>query len=76
MTGTWQGEFSYGPEYGDDLMNEKVCFILKLLDINEQFEGSALTKKALVQALTGHQYVDLLRKALSVLLNSILSAIS
>jgi hypothetical protein len=39
MTGTWTGEFSYGPEYGADLTKEKVSFVLKLIDINKQFEG-------------------------------------
>lgn len=47
MTGQWQGEFTYGPEYGEDYEGKKVGFMLRLKDMDGQFEGDCIDEEAI-----------------------------
>ena len=42
LTGTWNGYFSFGQEYGKELQAEKVKFMLFLSQKNFKFEGTSV----------------------------------
>ncbi len=42
MTGTWKGFYTYGPEYGNNLYNEKCWFMFFITKDDEQFEGTSV----------------------------------
>jgi hypothetical protein len=42
LTGCWKGFFSYGPEYGEELFNQKVNFMLHLKANGKEFEGTSV----------------------------------
>lgn len=42
LTGTWNGYYSFGREYGNELHGEKVKFMLFLLQKNFEIEGTSV----------------------------------
>jgi hypothetical protein len=42
LTGAWKGFYVYGPEYGEELHNEKVQFIIHLNYNEGTFEGTSI----------------------------------
>lgn len=42
LSGTWKGHFTYGPEYGEELFNQKVYFLLHLKSHGKEFEGTSV----------------------------------
>ena len=60
FTGQWAGHFTYGPEYGDNIVGEKVHFgYLLTISLTDNLTEGLLTWKALVPTTKSLRLLDL-----------------